>query len=107
MLATSRMWRSTRLMFAVWWRRPRAGAPAGGQRQGRPMPLQITFPRRRLRRVHMSFLRPIRRWLCLIRRSRAVEAGQVVEPAVEAAEAGAVVPGAAAPEVAARAVEVA
>src|SRR6266851_1765594 len=93
MLATSRMWRSTRSMPAVSWRPLQAGAPAGEQRLGRLIPLQATFPRGRLLLVHTLSSRPIRRWPCLIRRSRAA----VAEPeAVAAAEA----------EVAARAVGV-
>src|SRR6266851_3783049 len=75
MPATSRMWRSTRWMLAVWWRPLRAGAPAREQRLGRPMLFQTTFPRGRLRRVRTSYSRPIRRWPCLIRSGRgAVEA---------------------------------
>src|SRR5216683_1660090 len=84
MLATSRMWRSTRSMPAVSWRPLQAGAPAGEQRLGRLIPLQATFPRGRLLLVHTLSSRPIRRWPCLIRRSRAA----VAEPeAVAAAEA--------------------
>src|SRR5712671_5325904 len=83
MLATSRMWRSTRSMPAVSWRPLQAGAPAGEQRLGRLIPLQATFPRGRLLLVHTLSSRPIRRWPCLIRRSRAA-----AEPvAVAAAEA--------------------
>src|SRR5712692_6078559 len=70
MPATSRMWRSTRWMLAVWWRPLRAGAPAREQRLGRPMLFQTTFPRGRLRRVRTSYSRPIRRWPCLIRSGR-------------------------------------
>src|SRR5260370_15680107 len=82
MLATSRMWRSTRSMPAVSWRLLQAGAPAGEQRLGRFIPLQATFPRGRLLLVHTLSSRPIRRWPCLIRRSRAAE-----PEAVAAAEA--------------------
>src|SRR5713226_8894832 len=82
MLATSQMWRSTRSMLAVSWRPLRAGAPAGEQRLGRFIPLQATFPRGRLLLVHTLSSRPIRRWPCLIRRSRAAE-----PEAVAAAEA--------------------
>src|SRR5713226_3226103 len=67
MLATSRMWRSTRSMPAVSWRPLQAGAPAGEQRLGRLIPLQATFPRGRLLLVHTLSSRPIRRWPCLIR----------------------------------------
>src|SRR5258707_12986904 len=83
MRATSPMWRSTRSMPAVSWRPLQAGAPAGEQRLGRFIPLQATFPRGRLLLVHTLSSRPIRRWPCLIRRSRAA-----AEPeAVAAAEA--------------------
>src|SRR6266851_2681209 len=92
MLATSRMWRSTRSMPAVSWRPLQAGAPAGEQRLGRLIPLQATFPRGRLLLVHTLSSRPIRRWPCLIRSGPAP-----AEPAAVAA-AEAVV------EVAARAV---
>src|SRR6266478_2834306 len=85
MLATSRMWRSTRSMPAVSWRPLQAGAPAGEQRLGRLIPLQATFPRGRLLLVHTLSSRPIRRWPCLIRRSRAAEPEAVAE--VVAAEA--------------------
>src|SRR5260370_23233014 len=90
MLATSRMWRSTRSMPAVSWRLLQAGAPAGEQRLGRFIPLQATFPRGRLLLVHTLSSRPIRRWPCLIRRSRAAEpeavaaAAAVVEDAARA-----------------------
>src|SRR5713101_5234707 len=83
MLATSRMWQSTRSMPAVSWRPLQAGAPAGEQRLGRLIPLQATFPRGRLLLVHTLSSRPIRRWPCLIRRSRAA----VAEPEEEAARA--------------------
>src|SRR5216683_2574512 len=80
MPATSRMWRSTPWMRAVSWRPLRAGAPAGEQRLGRPMRLQIVFPRVKLHRVRTSYSRPIQRWPCLIRSGLAVEA---VVPAAE------------------------
>src|SRR6266851_5042010 len=73
MLATSRMWRSTRSMPAVSWRPLQAGAPAGEQRLGRLIPLQATFPRGRLLLVHTLSSRPIRRWPCLIRSGPAAE----------------------------------
>src|SRR5713226_1683597 len=86
MLATSRMWRSTRSMPAVSWRPLQAGAPAGEQRLGRLIPLQATFPRGRLLLVHTLSSRPIRRWPCLIRSGPAAaepEAEPVAEPAAE------------------------
>src|SRR5216684_3964115 len=90
MLATSRMWRSTRSMLAVSWRPLRAGAPAGEQRLGRLIPLQATFPRGRLLLVHTLSSRPIRRWPCLIRRSRAAVAEpEAVAEVVVKAEAAA------------------
>src|SRR6266513_1914088 len=92
MLATSRMWPSTRWMHAVWWRQLRAGAPARKRRLGRPMPFQTTFPHGRFHHVHAFSLRPIRRWPCLIRSGRAVEVAAVEVAAVEvAAEVEAVV----------------
>src|SRR6266852_6114341 len=103
MLATSRMWRSTRSMPAVSWRPLQAGAPAGEQRLGRFIPLQATFPRGRLLLVHTLSSRPIRRWPCLIRSGPAAAepaAEPVAEPEAEGVAAGAVV------EVAARAVVV-
>src|SRR6267154_707500 len=108
MLATSRMWPSTRWMPAAWWRQLRAGAPAGKRRPGRPMPFQTTFPHGRLHHVYTFSSRPIRRWPCLIRSGRAVEvaAVEVAEVAVvqvEAAQAAAVVVAAAARAVEARA----
>src|SRR5712691_1412699 len=100
MLATSRMWRSTRSMPAVSWRPLQAGAPAGEQRLGRLIPLQATFPRGRLLLVHTLSSRPIRRWPCLIRSGpAAAEPAAVAE--VVAAVARAAAPGAeerAAPE---------
>src|SRR5437879_13883533 len=72
MLATSRIWPSTRWMPAVCWRRLRAGAPAGERRLGRPMPFQTTFPHGRLHHVYTFSSRPIRRWPCLILSGRAV-----------------------------------
>src|SRR6266849_5206819 len=87
MLATSRMWRSTRSMPAVSWRPLQAGAPAGEQRLGRLIPLQATFPRGRLLLVHTLSSRPIRRWPCLIRRSRAAVAEPEAVAEVVAAEA--------------------
>src|SRR6266849_1384634 len=94
MLATSRMWRSTRSMLAVSWRPLRAGAPAGEQRLGRFIPLQATFPRGRLLLVHTLSSRPIRRWPCLIRSGPAAVAEEVaaaVEPVAAARAARAVV----------------
>src|SRR6267378_1248367 len=98
MLATSRMWPSTRWMPAAWWRQLRAGAPAGKRRLGRPMPFQTTFPHGRLHYVYTFSSRPIRRWPCLIRSGRAVEVAAAVEVAevaavvqVEAAQAAVVV----------------
>src|SRR6266849_4857866 len=85
MLATSRMWRSTRSMPAVSWRPLQAGAPAGEQRLGRLIPLQATFPRGRLLLVHTLSSRPMRRWPCLIRSDPAAEPVAVAE--VVAAEA--------------------
>src|SRR6266576_4147612 len=85
MLATSRMWPSTRWMHAVWWRQLRAGAPARKRRLGRPMPFQTTFPHGRFHHVHAFSLRPIRRWPCLIRSGRAVEVAAVEVAAVEVA----------------------
>src|SRR6266851_3335198 len=87
MLATSRMWQSTRSMPAVSWRPLQAGAPAGEQRLGRLIPLQATFPRGRLLLVHTLSSRPIRRWPCLIRRSRAAVAEPEAVAEVVAAEA--------------------
>src|SRR5713226_1665030 len=86
MLATSRMWRSTRSMPAVSWRPLQAGAPAGEQRLGRLIPLQATFPRGRLLLVHTLSSRPIRRWPCLIRSGPAAAEPEAVA-AVVAAEA--------------------
>src|SRR6266576_1770711 len=83
MLATSRMWPSTRWMHAVSWRQLRAGAPARKRRLGRPMPFQTTFPHGRFHHVHAFSLRPIRRWPCLIRSGRAVEVAAVEVAAVE------------------------
>src|SRR6266852_4753799 len=51
------------------------------------MPLRTTFPRGRLHCVRTFSSRPIRRWPCLIRRSRAVEAGVVAAAAGVRAEA--------------------
>src|SRR6266851_8807545 len=85
MLATSRMWRSTRSMPAVSWRPLQAGAPAGEQRLGRLIPLQATFARGRLLLVHTLSSRPMRRWPCLIRSDPAAEPVAVAE--VVAAEA--------------------
>src|SRR6266851_2050935 len=81
MLATSRMWRSTRWMLAVWWRPLRAGAPAGKRRLARLMLFHTTSPRGRLHRVRTFCSRPIRRWPCLIRSGRAVAAAE--EPVEE------------------------
>src|SRR6266480_3854411 len=83
MLATSRMWPSTRWMHAVWWRQLRAGAPARKRRLGRPMPFQTTLPHGGFHHVHAFSLRPIRRWLCLIRSGRAVEVAAVEVAAAE------------------------
>src|SRR6266581_510001 len=88
MLATSRMWRSTRWTHAVWWRQLRAGAPAGGQWLERPRPLEATSRRGGLRRIHAFCSQPIRRWPCLIRSDQgvaAVEPVAVAEAAVKAA----------------------
>src|ERR1700682_1586776 len=86
MLATSRMWRYTRWMFAVWWRQlqVQVGAPAGDRRLRRAMPFQTTFPHERLHHVRVFSSRPIRRRPCLIRRSRAVAAVLAVAVAAEA-----------------------
>src|ERR1700731_3145106 len=86
MLATSRMWPSTRWMHAVWWRQLRAEAPARNRRLGRPAPFRTTFPHERLHHVHTFSLRPIRRWPCLslIRSGRAEEAEEAVEAAAVA-----------------------
>src|SRR5713226_84284 len=81
MLATSRMWRSTRSMPAVSWRPLQAGAPAGEQRLGRLIPLQATFPRGRLLLVHTLSSRPIRRWPCLIRSGPAAAEPEAVAAA--------------------------
>src|SRR5438445_13515858 len=91
MLATSRMWRSTRWTHAVWWRQLRAGAPAGGQWLERPRPLEATSRRGGLRRIHAFCWRPIRRWPCLIRSDQgvaAVEPVAVAEAVVEAVVRG-------------------
>src|SRR2546425_2049844 len=91
MLATSRMWPSTRWMPAVWWRRLRAGAPAGERRLGRPMPFQTTFPHGRLHHVYTFSSRPIRRWPCLILSGRAVVgAAEAAVPGVVAGVAAVV-----------------
>src|SRR5260370_32677134 len=82
MLVTSRMWQFTRWMPVAWWRPRPAEAPAGEQRPGRPIPLQATFPRRRLRSVRTFSSRPTQRWPCLIRSGRAAEGA--VPAAVEA-----------------------
>src|SRR5712691_9661509 len=92
MLATSRMWRSTRSMPAVSWRPLQAGAPAGEQRLGRFIPLQATFPRGRLLLVHTLSSRPIRRWPCLIRSGPAAEPVAVAEEVAAAAEPVAAAP---------------
>src|SRR5437764_1112738 len=110
MLATSRMWPSTRWMHAVWWRQLRAGAPARKRRLGRAMPFQTTFPHGRFHHVHAFSLRPIRRWPCLIRSGRAVEVAAVevaaeVEAVVQVEVAREAEEGAA-PEAVARAVVV-
>src|SRR6266478_6476180 len=84
MLATSRMWRSTRSMPAVSWRPLQAGAPAGEQRLGRLIPLQATFPRGRLLLVHTLSSRPIRRWPCLIRSGPAAAEPEAVAEVVAA-----------------------
>src|SRR6266849_4671152 len=84
MLATSRMWRSTRSMPAVSWRPLQAGAPAGEQRLGRFIPLQATFPRGRLLLVHTLSSRPIRRWPCLIRSGPAAAEPEAVAEVVAA-----------------------
>src|SRR5260370_580338 len=86
MLVTSRMWQFTRWMRAAWWRPLPAEAPAGEQRPGRPMLLQATLPRGRLRSVHTFSSRPTQRWPCLIRSGRAA-AGAV--PAAVGAVVGA------------------
>src|SRR6267154_3081394 len=92
MLATSRMWRSTRWTHVVWWRQLRAGALAGGQWLERPRPLEATSRRGGLRRIYAFCSRPIRRWPCLIRSDQGVAAVEpvaavaVVEP-VAVAEA--------------------
>src|SRR5260370_786222 len=93
MLATSRMWRSTLWMLAVWLRPPRAEAPAGKRLLARPVPLQSTFPCGRVHRVRTFCSRPIPRWPCLIRSGRAVAAA--VDPVAVVAAAGAEVRGAA------------
>src|SRR6266481_3927364 len=85
MLATSRMWPSTRWMHAVWWRQLPAEAPARKRRLGKPAPFRTTFPHERLHHVHTFSSQPIRRWPCLIRSGRAVAA---VAPVAE--EAGVV-----------------
>src|SRR5712691_2033556 len=100
MLATSRMWRSTRSMPAVSWRPLQAGAPAGEQRLGRLIPLRATFPRGRLLLVHTLSSRPIRRWPCLIRSGPAAAEPEAV---AEVVAAEAVVEVAARAEAAARA----
>src|ERR1700687_1227695 len=89
MLATSRMWRCTRWMFAVWWRQlqVQVGAPAGDRRLRRAMPFQTTFPHERLHHVRVFSSRPIRRRPCLIRRRRA-EAAVLAGAVVVAAAAG-------------------
>src|SRR5712692_8803977 len=85
MLATSRMWRSTRWMLAVWWRPLRAGAPARKRLLARLMLFHTTSPRGRLHRVRTFCSRPIPRWPCLIRSGPAVAAAE--EPVEEAAVA--------------------
>src|SRR6267378_195602 len=86
MLATSRMWRCTRWMFAVWRRQlqVQVGAPVGDRRLRRPMPFQTTFPHEGFHHVRASSSQPIRRWPYLIRRSRA-EAGALVVAAAAVA----------------------
>src|SRR6266478_6034103 len=119
MLATSRMWPSTRWMHAVWWRQLPAEAPARKRRLGKPAPFRTTFPHERLHHVHTFSSQPIRRWPCLIRSGRAVAAvapaaeeagvvaavGEVVQGEAERAAVarGAVVRAEAAPEVAVKA----
>src|SRR5437879_1076134 len=93
MLATSRMWLSTRWMHAVWWRQLPAEAPARKPRLGKPAPFRTTFPHERFHHVHTFSSRPIQRWPCLIRSGRAVapvaeEAG-VVAAVEEVAQEGA------------------
>jgi len=56
------------------------------------MPFQTMFPRERLHHVRVSFSQPIRRWPCLIRRSRA-EAAVLAAALVVAAEAEVLVEG--------------
>src|SRR5258707_9880552 len=68
------MWRSWFCMLAVWWRPPRAVAPAGKGRLARPVPLQTTFPCGGVHRIRTFCSRPIPRWPCLIRSGRAVAA---------------------------------
>src|SRR6266480_2041921 len=85
MLATSRMWPSTRWMPAVWWRQLRAGAPAGERRLGRSMPFQTTFPHRRLHHVYTFSSRPIRRWPCPILSGQAEVVAAVPVVVAEAA----------------------
>src|ERR1700682_1141094 len=89
MLATSRMWRYTRWMFAVWWRQlqVQVGAPAGDRRLRRPMPFQTMFPHERLHHVRAFSSRLIRRRPCLIRRSRAEAAVLAAARVVAAAAA--------------------
>src|SRR5258708_38858618 len=96
MLATSRMWRSTRWMLAVWWRPLRAGAPARKRLLARLMLFHTTSPRGRLHRVRTFCSRPIPRWPCLIRSGPAVAAAEepveevvVAAVRVEEARAGA------------------
>src|SRR6266481_4871027 len=106
MLATSRMWPSTRWMHAVWWRQLPAEAPARKRRLGKPAPFRTTFPHERLHHVHTFSSQPIRRWPCLIRSGRAVAAvAEVVQVEAEqaAVAVGAVVRAEAAPEVAVKA----
>src|SRR5437016_4991704 len=86
MLATSRMWRYTRWMRAVWWRLLRVGALAGKRRPGRRILFQTAPPHERLHCILASCSRPIRRWPCLTHSGLAEEAARAVEvaPAVGA-----------------------
>src|SRR6266849_4595698 len=87
MPATSRTWRSTHSMPAVWSPLRRAGAPAGDRRTEVLRPLRIIFPQGKLQRVHTFSSLRFRRWPCLIRNDQEAGAEQVAVVPVEVAVA--------------------
>src|ERR1700740_1518929 len=87
MLATSRMWRSTRSTHAAWGPPLRAGPPAVKGLLERAVQFQTAFRRGSLLPVRTWSLRPIQRWACLIRSDRAVAEAAGVAAAAAAVRA--------------------